>query len=518
MADLARGAGAIADQPGTQVNFQVHHVQDRPGYIKSQLAGQAALRQCDEVLISNLNGVVAVVGSDRGPLARDMRRRHQGSSAPVRAMIEQTDRGCIFVGAAMPNPSFIYESAARFEALIALETEEQTLRHSHAQALLRAISEVAQCATHQGVTPIMSLHCPVQLPPRRVGGPRVEERSETWGAPNVIAVRVAFALQKPSSRLRTAMAQRLASYCATRGYGLWLGDLRPGHAQGNWFKVQRPDNERLRDYLKAHHHWSDEESRVERVLPVTLVGPARVGSTNAVLSLLRCSPGLGIAGCAITSLDDLAFIHLQLTSPELKDFDVARDGVDEAQIGVSDRLKLIVEGLGERLQDVDVRDEQPGRLAPRARVIDRAGDYQVLAGPAFELDGSTERGRRPLWFSWRQTGAEAGWRPAIVALQSALNDCGLWAEEATPDRHRCANFEYLLCRAMGGGAFTAKGKLTVPSELLLDRDAPLEYGATKLCIRVKAAWRARLAERGVVGLDSLSFAWREHFLGNSRTR
>src|SRR5262249_20589634 len=50
----------------------------------------------------------------------------------------------------------------------------------------------------------------------------------------------------------------------------------------------------------------------EGCLPVTFVGPARVGSTHAITSSLSQFPELGILACAGTALNALSFIRLQL--------------------------------------------------------------------------------------------------------------------------------------------------------------------------------------------------------------
>ncbi len=511
MADLARGAGVIADQPSIQVNFHVHHVRDWPGYLKSQMDDQAALlRQSSEVLISNVNGVVVAAGSYRGALAQEMRVRQQGSSTPVRPKIEiEADRLQV-VGAAMPNPSFIYESAARFEALVAIEVEERVLRQFHARALMRLLAEIADCAANEGLAPIMSLQCPVQLPPERSNVAAVEEQTDIWNAPNVIAARVVIALQNPTSARRMEMARRLANYCSVRGYGLWLGDLRPGHAQGNWFQVQKHDFEARRKYTARLTDLRRSSTKVERVMPVTLVGPARVGSTNAILSVLRRCPKLGVAGCAITALDDVAFVHLQLTSDVVDDPTDNLGDPDLYRGGIFDRLRAVVGAMGEDLRDFGQPDGDP-------HLAERAGDYQVFAGPVFTVETPGDRRRRPLWFSWRQSGPDGGWLLPFTALQAALADCGLWTGTGSKLANS-ANFEYMVCRRLDGSTYTVKGKLTVPDSLIPESSPVVEYGATKLCVGVETAWRARLDEEDVNGLHWLSFAWRENFLGNGRTR
>lgn len=517
MADLARGAGVMADQPGVQVNFHVHHVRDRPGYIKSQLDGESTLlRHSSEVLISNLNGVIVAAGSNRGALAQAMRARQRGSSTPVRAKIDVESDHLQVIGAAMPNPSFIYEAAARFEALIALEVEECALQQLHARALIRLVAEVAQCAADEGSAPIMSLQCPVQLPAGRSQGARVEDNKDIWNAPNAIAVRVVFALQNPTSRRRMKMASRLADYCSERGYGLWLGDLRPGHAQGNWFRVQDHDPAASKRFIERQPELRRSNAPIEKVMPVTLVGPARVGSTNAIMSVLSRCPRLGVAGCAITALDDVAFVHLQLTSDEISDPTEALGDPNQYDGGIFDRLQRLVHAMGEDLRAADTADREDPATTPHGRLIARAGDYQMFAGPVLNVETLSGRHRRPLWFSWRQSSPDGGWLLPFEALQGALEDCGLWSESA-PTPVDCANFEYMVCRGLDGSTYTVKGKLTVPEGMIPEGNA-IEYDATRLCVNVETAWRARLDEQPVTGLHWLTFAWRENFLGNGRAR
>jgi hypothetical protein len=365
----------------------------------------------------------------------------------------------------------------------------------------------------------MALQCPVQLPPERSNVASVEDQIDVWNAPNVIAVRVVFALQDPTSRRRMEMAKRLANFCVRRGYGLWLGDLRPGHAQGNWFQVQKHDAEVRRRYTEDQRELYRSSARVEKVLPITLVGPARVGSTNAILSVLRRCPQIGVAGCAITALDDVAFVHLQLTADEITDPTTALGDPNQYQGGIFDRLQRIVAALGAELHDVDVPDgavKEP-QTTPHSRLVERAGDYQLFAGPVFDIATPSGRRRRPLWFSWRQSSPDGGWLIPFTALQAALEDCGLW-QGPESGLLNSANFEYMVCRSLDGSTYTVKGKLTVPENLIPQSNAVVEYGATRLCVGVETAWRARLEERPVTGLHWLSFAWRENFLGNGRAR
>ena len=120
LAGLARAGSSTVRGPSMQVSFEVHHVEDRPGYLRDLLAS-ASLR---ETLSPSANGLGLVVATRVGALDPALRGRLQGRSAPVALKVENPDPQCrIFKGTAWPNPSSIYGSARTFAGILAIEPE-----------------------------------------------------------------------------------------------------------------------------------------------------------------------------------------------------------------------------------------------------------------------------------------------------------------------------------------------------------------------------------------------------------
>ena len=519
LADLARGAMAIVEEPGTQVNFQVHHVRDEPGYLLSLLnKAKSGDFQPRETLSANMHGATVIISTDSGPLVPEMRALQEGNAQPVKVQESGTDSGTVFRGAARPNPSFIYESADRYEVLIAIETDPQRLRWGHAAALREAMTEFAAVAVDLAHAPILSLQSPVQLPLSRYVSPEdVTERDEKWATTSVVAMRGVLALQRSDSAVRASILKRLSNFCEKRGYGLWVGDLREGHRAGNWFSVVPPDGHRLRTTLAdISDHW---RVPIDHAFPITLVGPARIGSTQAVSSLLETADRIGVVGLSISSLDDLAFIHLEICGPPPHSFetvDAARvasfeSGSKGTTMSLGDKLKGLLQLLGADVAGVDAIDSRYGDGTASSRVAARAGDYQLLAGPLHRLPRVGPRFRRAIWVAWEQRGSDANLRVPVRALSQALKDCGLAPSLGDADKEGTSNLEYLVCRDLGGLLLRGKGKISVPASLVTDRDTPLEYAATKLCLRLEDAWRSRLARKGVSDIR-VGVVWREFWL------
>lgn len=508
LADLARGAMAITEQPGTQINFQVHHVTDRPNYLSSHLANDVE-SHFRETVSANMHGATVIIGTDRGPLAPEMRARHQGGSNPVRVRHETNTDGAVFVGAARPNPSFIYESAERFEFLIAIETQQMALKHVHGQAVKQVIAKIAQIAALHAHAPILSLQTPVQLPTSR-HFENVEEldRTERWGSPSVVAVRAVLALQEATCAQRVGLVSRLTQFCVSRGFGLWIANQRLDHSSGNWYSVLPADGARLRDHLSEFRRVAVKNNAPIVSCPLTLVGPARVGSTSSVLAFLTRAKDVGIMGCSVSALDDLAFIHLQLTGPNVDEKAVAKlaESEPDGVVSLTDALHRVVEALGGKLRDVTSMDGWGDEMNPSGRLEVRAGDYQLLAGPANRLQKLPGLHRKSIWFAWRQVGLEHGIFAPIEALTHALADCGFKRD----DEATIPNLEYLICRDLGAGVHRGKGKLTL-SELSISDSDSVEHGPSKLCSRIEDAWRSRLVESGGAAIEPC-VAWREFWL------
>ena len=350
LADLARAGYVILRQPLMQVMFEVHHVPDRPGYLfnylhplrsasdstsftfavdgpeQSKDATNDATRppfgrdndrlRFGETLTSGSRGLGLVVVTKAGVIGS----RRQYMSGPQSEC--EVDDGIVsgervFRGTARPNPTFIYETAWTFEGLICIEPLAPRLRIWHCKAMREVIDYVAGLAT-EADSPILSLQAPAQIPPRElmIGPISTTDEENTLTPASSLAVRFAIAIQNPSAKLVVWLSSRLERYCQSHGHGLWLADARLGSRQGNWRYVCAHNSDLSVPGPVARERGT---RHVRTCMPVTLVGPARVGSTHALTTFLSQYSDIGIAACSAVSLDDLLFIHFELTIPEIRD-------------------------------------------------------------------------------------------------------------------------------------------------------------------------------------------------------
>lgn len=506
MADLARAGYVIVRQPLMEVSFEVHHVADRPGYladvVKNDPAalGRNARDAFAETLTSAANGVGLVVVTRTG-VGVGTRRQLERSEAPAR--MTDTPESRIFRGAARPNPSFIYESAWRYEGIVCIDAESTRVHWWHSRAILDLVTEIAKMA--KGIdAPILSLQAPAQVPlgVRRSSEALASPDEEMLDPASSLAVRFAIALEQPSAARTLELSEHLRRYCAQRGFGFWLADTRQGRRAGNWFEVDRP----------SHHDAGS--PAVKSCIPITFVGPARVGSTHAIVSFLRQYRNIGIAACSVTSLDDLAFIHLQLVfngdrPSEQGELDAYIDAGSPSLKTPFDVLSSIC-----RIQEHD-REVS----LDRDRVSDLmkyAGDYESLAGPRRMMSCTDPHKRMAIWFSWQTQGTELDLAAPLQRLLGALADVKLGARGRRSGPHAVANVEYLICRNMGNAVLRGKGKLSVPRDIALRRSGGngLDPWPTNLCVGIEEAWRARVARSGRQGVRELTVAWRECWLGH----
>src|SRR6266700_542003 len=517
LADLARAGSAVIRQPLMQVTFEVHHVLDRPGYLADYVARKPAPPGGDgnsfgETLTTGSNGLGLVVVT-RTSLGIGSGRQYK-SGGRTQCQVIDGSESRIFRGTARPNPSFIYETAWRYEGLICIDPDATRARKWHCRVLRDVVHEVARLAK-DSEAPIISLQAPAQVPPsdsimRYMTPDRGEDMLPESSS---LAVRFAIALQHPDAALVLTISERLATYCFTHGFGLWIADTRPGTRSGNWFSIC-PYNLQLSATLLAS---PAERGYVKRCLPITLVGPARIGSTLALASFLSQYREIGIRACSVASLDDLLFIHLELSFSGIplgllhdadREFDAPSASVASAMLP-SDALIRVLRTLGiDRLGD----HERAGLL------VNNAGDYQCLVGPSRQVATGTTRSRMAVWFSWQAQGADIDLAIPLNGLLEALCDINLldktvdgieWKSEAP-------NIEYLICRNMGNSVLRGKGKLSVVKESALHRYPydGLEPRPTDLCVSIEDAWRARTAMDDHRAVRELTVARRECWLGH----
>lgn len=532
LADLARAGFLIARQSLMQVNFEVHHIRDRTGYLRElfeqkiprarTVGSTADARPSDgddplapeeaprETLSTAANGVGLVIGTYAGALPRVMQSRHQGSDLPVALRVDHVAHDLqVFQGTAWPNPTFIYESAQRFEGLILIEDDTPAWSSFQPRAIAELVAEISRTATEHEA-PLLSVQSPAQMP--------AGAEPRDWPVPSAVALRFSMALRGAGSKRRLALAKTIADFADQRGYGFWLADSRVGYRQGNWYLVSPYQGRKVEKQARRRS-----SGKPTFCLPVTFVGPARVGSTSAIMSYLREFPELGVLACSIISLDDLAFIHLQLAVNEMP-----RGGVE----GFAEELRRQIRSA--HGDDVEGRTNAPQDILPRilplltgnrvnnpdretaAGLTERAGDYQTLTGPPLPVWLGSDTDRIPLWFSWRAVGPD-GLVVPLTAFMKALEAVVLAPSGA--DRIEAApNLDYLVCRDVGESTLRGRGKITLPRNILgRHSDTKAEVLGARISTSLEDAWRAELSRDTTPGGVEVSVAWVEYRLNNSST-
>lgn len=230
----------------------------------------------------------------------------------------------------------------------------------------------------------------------------------------------------------------------------------------------------------------------EGFVPVTLVGPARAGATHAILSFLAQYPEIGVLSCAMTPLNELAFLHLQL----------AVNGASRPRLAAITRALIDIQTLGGGPHEVlralvphlvgAEPATEPGRELVE-RLVGRAGDYRTAVGPALRVDADNVVRRIPIWVSWHARHG-AGPRLPLVALQRAIELLDLTDTDLVGPA-AAASISYAVARQLGS---TAAGRAKVAvSKNLVERRFPGSPGSqTRLCAELQDAWLDELVTAG----------------------
>jgi hypothetical protein len=545
LADLARAGYMMLRQPFMQVTFEVHHIADRSGYlvdylyrsrlepnsarsafpaddlslvkaspddvIKSSFSSHEANLSFGETLTSGARGLGLVIVTRTG-VSTGSRRQHIGGRQPECEVDDSRPDSRIFRGIARPNPTFTYETAWRFEGLICIEPVASSLRAWHCKITREVINYISRLAAEIN-SPILSLQSPAQVPPRELTiGPRTATDEENTLTPaSSLAIRFTIAIQNPSAKLVMLLSNRLERYCQTHGLGLWLADTRLGSRQGNWRYVCAHNSDIS---MPAVASTDGSARQVRSCIPVTLVGPARVGSTHALTTFLSQYGSVGIAACSAISLDDLLFIHLDLSIPDISE-ERSLEAVSKEQAQKSSAL-LPSEALARMLEMVGHgRHTDPQHTSA---LVDQAGDYRCLIGPARQVRHGDQNRRMAIWFSWQTQGIEPDLAIPLQGLFEALGDVEIIRrrDQKLVWNRSSPNIEYLVCRNSGNSILRGRGKLSVLRDFALSRypDNALESRPTNLCVGIQEAWRARTIRSDRYALRELTVAWREPWLGH----
>jgi hypothetical protein len=509
VADLARAGFEIARQPVTKVDFEVHHAAARAGYLRELVSAGTDSAVFLETLCSATNGAGVVIGTrTRKPLdGTEVVERVDGQQPAERP--QQNAGSWVFQQTTSPNPTFIYESAQTFEGLIAVDPGAREVFEWHGLAVRDLVKEISEAASSLIDAPLLSLQCPAQLPTIvKTRNHDLRTRKEVAPPCASLAVRFAIALRDVSVAARFELADRFRELCEKHGYSLWLADTRPGHRQGNWFEVSHADGQ----FSPMYRGELRSRQRIGTILPLTFVGPARIGSTHAIASFLQRYTQVGVVGCAGTTLSDVAFVHLQLSI-----HGVAADRLNRilgkllGESSTPARPHKLLRELFKRL-GLPPDPDGPGSAAP-----DPTSDYQTFAGPAFAYRPFQMPDCMAVWVSWEIARQHRGLAAPLDCLYRALAQIApeVPVADTTASAADLATVEYLICRATEQSVVRGKAKLAVPKSVLQQfSSGGIEQPAAKLCSALEEAWKAHVDQSEVDGVGELTVAWRESWLGH----
>lgn len=229
------------------------------------------------------------------------------------------------------------------------------------------------------------------------------------------------------------------------------------------------------------------------------------------MSFLGQFNDIGVISSAMTTLDDLAFIHLDLSiknakrsdlrllNSKLSEFATWSSNPSEGMLHV---LRILVPGA-----ELSSSDDHT------SEVIRHCGDYQTLIGPALGCTMPERRKRVAIWLSWQMDGAWESVAKPLAELFGCLPEVGLGKGSGT---RGMINLEYLILRDIGNSVFRGRGKLSIPESdiQMIFGDNHLEVAAVKLCMSLEDAWKTALRRHGVRGVTELTVSWHEWWLGH----
>jgi hypothetical protein len=536
---LARAGFEIVAQPGAEVRFMVRlQTRDKPGlFLRTigdpldssgadgwqpqvdmpiQVLGAESSQNRDgvefaETVTASMNGASVIAVSALSNELSDIDRSVQSQFDPV-------DEAVRYWRSSNPNPTFLYDLAYIFEALLILHPSRTVIDLQASKTLRRLVEDVSRIAGRDVGIPILAMHFPAQVPTSALSR---DGDGDDWPLAYSLALRVSFALSDRSAGGRVDLVKGLLSICERLDLGLAVKDPRPGTRSGNWRPIFKPP------------HWHEERGRGPSLLctPATFVGPARVGSTNSIVEYLARWPDVFIAGCSIVSLNDLAFIHLQLCKnwEEKLDLSFKQSEPESAVWWTSSTVTNVP--LGQRLDqfvnEFSGHEAQPDRVA-ESTLAERAGDYHSFFGYPFLMQSTNPASDRyGVWISWLTARGEVDLEAPLQGLEEAfgdilsspirgLSDAGIQGSTrrfSTPP----FNVEYLQCREVRNGRIRAIGKLSFDNAVR-ERLAALyprgqEPSPSISSRAIEDVWIARLAKRRLSPME-LTVSWREMWLGH----
>jgi hypothetical protein len=398
---------------------------------------------------------------------------------PTSPMPQVYDQATVKVFDTARRPTAVFDDTTNDEYLVMLPRVD-VRRSPRLRTSFRGCAQlVARLVTASGRS-LSFLQAPV-APPQMADGPR-----RVMG--DCLRFGVAFPRYDQSSRLR--FGARLVEACLAAGYGLWQhGRARAAGEDDYWQHVVPPPA----DIGGAGSAY--EAGVGGQGVAITCIGPARPGTTGAILQILeRAHAPVGAIG--ETTLDDIAFVNL----------------VTQTSASAGDVDALPVEASAAIGRALGLKEWPVNSLLEDHRAV-------VSLRP----DRSLPRELYALWVSWSVPGGRAALQLTVRTLRDALvTTSDRYRDRRSDVRRGHLNIEYLVCREVSVDSLRGRMKVAIDLDALdlggRGREGVSESALGRFCSDVERQWRAELTfALGSPHVD-LDVVWRESWVGRWASR
>jgi hypothetical protein len=405
---------------------------------------------------------------------------------------EEVEDG-LFDGSVVINPDFLYDSAYSTEILLTLGHDPW--RPDYADSLMITSAYKALTSAAGSDVPILFLQSPVapfKDPPPRY---RVDGSGEAPRVSNGLALRMLIGLDSGSPRKRLALVRKVAWAAAEYGMGLQVTDRRFGRVRGEWWSVLRHEPDIYQRKKVELFGWAP-PGIPESAQLLTFVGPARIGSSAAIVSDLMAR-NVGVLAVSEASLQEIAFINI------VAPIAPARSVSEE----VSAKCLPIAAGLGALASDCGLtRRRETGSRNPIGDTP--ATDYKVLrTGPVkLRINDSDGIVYRPIWTSWEMPLVRDESGQSIDVPELVLQ----YMRASGPVT--ASRVDYCRARISPTGVVKGRAKISVALYLAIKQlDVPDQL--SDLCAQSQRDVIAHLVRHGVaLRAIHLHVAWRERWV------
>ncbi|MBM2615013.1 hypothetical protein JIG36_05500 [Actinoplanes sp. LDG1-06] len=368
-----------------------------------------------------------------------------------------------YFGHAVPNPGFLNRSTRKVEVLITLGNTHwsPTYREALMQALV--IEKLTGLAAERDA-PVLHLHTPVAPVPLTNKVERGDGSNERLRDAIGPCLRFSIGVDPGRAETRLDFETELAALAEEYGFGLKLDDQRLNRVRGEWFTIRGFDRER---YRQARSRLFPEAPVLtpRRAFLVSVVGPSRAGTTEAVVGALRAR-GVGVLAASISSMRRTTFINLVLPV-------AAKETMPQWSGGWPEALSRLAPGTPPDDTDQSLITDWKVAVSPAMRC-----SYP----PSSQQTGATITGRvpYPIWLWWQIPHRTVDTPTLLSVVQSALQ----------PHTRRC-EIAYAQSRLCRGDVIRGRAKLIV----MLSQEHRDHAAVQRLLTDATEAAQLRIRER-----------------------